>query len=55
MAKELSDKEFVDRLVDAGWKRWEAEKELEDIKSDTESGISHPPANNYGEQQTETE
>ncbi len=42
MAKELSDKEFVDRLVDAGWKRWEAERELEEIKADTESGIDIP-------------
>ncbi len=38
MAKELTDKEFVDRLVEAGWKRWEAELELEQIKADQESG-----------------
>ncbi len=37
--KDLSDSEFVDRLVSAGWKRWEAEKQLQDISEERESGI----------------
>lgn len=40
--KELTEEEFVKRLVDAGWTREQAEAELKSIQEDDESGYDGP-------------
>lgn len=37
MGKDLTDKEFIDRLIESGWSQHEAEKEVE--KMYTEAAI----------------
>lgn len=37
MSKELSKKDFIERLVNAGWSKKEAKEEWERIQNDTEA------------------
>jgi hypothetical protein len=39
---ELSKEQFIQRLIDAGWIRADAEKEYESIQEDDESGYDGP-------------
>jgi hypothetical protein len=36
--RELTEADFKERLISAGWKSWEAEREWQDIQEERESG-----------------
>ena len=37
--KEITWEEFKQRLMKAGWKEWEADKEIQEMQEETESGM----------------